>query len=561
MILLLEAPAAHLHDHMSTFDMLESLGFDVTQVTDANASIDYFHMGNQWPEVILMDFGVAEKEVYQAAVSIKTLKNAQHIPIIFLIDAPTMDIISQCLIVGDDYLSKPFSLEELLAKIHVHQKMRQLNRQLEWQNKKLQHSRQTIQTEHAMVENIFSNHFEKHLLRSPTIRYHISPMSVFHGDVLLTAQGPSGNIYIALGDVTGHGLPAAVGAIPAYQSFRTTAQKGMPVGTIAEEMNKAVFQLLPDNMLMALTLLEFNPEANMVTIWSGGMPPLIWTDSNSNIKQRINSIHGPLAMFANHEFSTDVTIIRVDKGDKLYLMTDGVEECRNPNNEMFGESRLLRLFNDHPDDMFNHIIDQLEHFSGDSARDDDITMVEFECAPCETCECVQTLPKAITEAPTLPWQLDVELNAEHLRTMNVVPLVSKMLSNAIGIDIHRDYISTILSELFGNALEHGLLKLDSAMKQDEESFFEYYQLRKKRLTQLESGYIKLNIKFIDNGGDACIHIDIKDSGEGFTPQDEAPNKPPERFGHGINIVRTLCSSVEYLDGGSRVRAIYCLDRG
>ena len=557
MILLLEPHAPQRKGQLSTFEMLESLGFEVTQVTDPEACCAYFDNQSQWPELILMDYDLAEKSVYQAAVSIKTLENAQTLPIIFLLDNPDMSTISQCLLVGDDYLKKPFTLSELLARVHVHQKMRQLNRQLEWQNKKLRHARQLIHSEHDIVGNIFTNYFENQLLNCPTIRYHISPMSVFHGDVLLTAQGPSGNIYIALGDVTGHGLPAAVGSIPAYQSFRTTAQKGMPVGTIAEEMNKAVFQLLPDNMLMALTLIEFNPEANLVSIWSGGMPPLFWTDSEGRLKQLIRSQHGPLAMLGEGEFSTDINVIRVESGDRLYLMTDGVEECRNPQRELFGEARLLQLFEQGHSDTFTHIIEQLDAFKGDSASDDDLTMLELVCAPCEL---VTPLAYSWPQSPRLPWQVEIQLDAEQLRSINVIPLVSKMLSNASGIDIHQDFISTILSELFSNALEHGLLQLDSDMKHDEAGFLEYYSLRKKRLSELQQGQITLRVQLRPDSEGADVEIELKDSGNGFDYQHKAQSGELAGFGHGINLVNTLCDSVAYSEGGSRVKAVYRIQR-
>ena len=47
----------------------------------------------------------------------------------------------------------------------------------------------------------------------------LSPVSIFNGDLLLATRTPSGSLYVMLGDFTGHGLPAAVGAIPVAEVF------------------------------------------------------------------------------------------------------------------------------------------------------------------------------------------------------------------------------------------------------------------------------------------------------------------------------------------------------
>ena len=43
----------------------------------------------------------------------------------------------------------------------------------------------------------------------------LSPATTFNGDILLTAYPPSGHLHVLLGDFTGHGLSATIGALPA----------------------------------------------------------------------------------------------------------------------------------------------------------------------------------------------------------------------------------------------------------------------------------------------------------------------------------------------------------
>ncbi|MGK0442036.1 MAG: serine phosphatase RsbU (regulator of sigma subunit) [Pseudohongiellaceae bacterium] len=200
-------------------------------------------------------------------------------------------------------------------------------------------------------------------ITNPNIRYHMSPVSVFNGDVLLTADGPSNNSYLLIGDATGHGLPAAVGVIPIYSAFRTMAAKGLTVGTIAAEINKSLLQLLPDHMMLAAAILQINTHSNQLLIWSGGLPNLIIADQKGAIKQQISAFHPPLAGVDDAEFSQNLQVYDLEKNDKIYLFTDGIEESYNSDQEMFGEQRLHEMFNGDGGDIFTRILEDHARFT------------------------------------------------------------------------------------------------------------------------------------------------------------------------------------------------------
>ena len=144
-----------------------------------------------------------------------------------------------------------------------------------------------------------------------------------------------------------------------------------------------------------------------------------------------------------------------------------------------------------------------------------------------------------------------------MRSAEPIPQIVRLLSNATGVRVHEDFISTILSEFYGNALEHGLLKLDSNMKNDEDGFFAYYQARRERLAQLEQGSITLSLDYKNTPTGPTIAIKVSDSGDGFD-YEALESKDDDSFGRGVNIIEHLCEDVEYSDGGSTVSAIYRL---
>ncbi len=63
------------------------------------------------------------------------------------------------------------------------------------------------------------------------------------------------------------------------------------------------------------------------------------------------------------------------------------------------------------------------------------------------------------------WQVVLELGPEVLRTLDPLPLLVQRLMEIEELRTHREYLSLILAELFSNVLEHGLLGLDTTLKQ------------------------------------------------------------------------------------------------
>ena len=507
------------------------------------------------PGMIIISHHLANDDAYVAADQFKQVINSAHVAMLFLTHSTEQETLQQCLEVGDDYILKPIAATDVIAKIRIHLRTINLHQQLKQQISAYSQAQLTTNNEHRIVENIFNHQFKSHMSQADNLRYHLSPLSVFNGDVLLTAKGPSGNLYIAIGDVTGHGLPAAVGAMPVYSTFRTMAGKGLGVGVIAAEMNNALRSLLPDNMMLAAVIMEYNPSELNLTVWSGGMPPMIIENGKGVIRTHIEPKHSPLAMLESYEFSQDVDIYAVNVGERAYLYTDGVEESRNVSNEMFGQERLESLF-DGSDNIFDSIVTTLEQFTANTAQDDDITLVELTFnAPVLTDIDEVISNRDIQHA--LPWHWSMHLTPDDMRKAEPVPQIVKLINGAVGLSPHQDYISTILSELYNNALDHGLLQLDSNIKASEDGFFEYYQLRSERLSALNKGYINLNIDYLPGDIRGYLTITLKDSGSGFdyfSPQ----SSDDDTFGRGVDIIGHFCERIEYSEGGSKVIATYSI---
>ena len=79
----------------------------------------------------------------------------------------------------------------------------------------------------------------------------------------------------------------------------------------------------------------------------------------------------------------------------------------------------------------------------------------------------------------------------------------------------RALLGTIVSELYCNALEHGVLGLDSRCKRDAEGFERYVAARDEKLARLQHGWVRIGLNCSYRAQDGIATIRVDDSGAGF----------------------------------------------
>jgi len=143
----------------------------------------------------------------------------------------------------------------------------------------------------------------------------------------------------------------------------------------------------------------------------------------------------------------------------------------------------------------------------------------------------------------------LRLRGRTLATVDPVPLIMSQLKELRGANCQQSAVFTVLSELYVNALDHGVLELDSKLKQGPAGFEIYFGERARRLAALSAGQVEIALAA---QGDR-LTIRIADSGRGFDSARQAPAAGPlAPFGRGIPLVRALCGEVVYERNGASV---------
>ncbi len=534
--------------------ILEDNGHEVIEAADGKEGVEQFKAYQ--PDLVLMDVLMPVMDGVEATKQIRSHLGNTHVPIIFLTALSDDASLTKCLEVGgDDFISKPINEQVLKAKINAHSRIKELNEQLSKQNIELTRLHQLTQQEHIIAKKVFETAFSASLLDSSNIRHYISPAANFNGDLLLTAISPSGSLYGLVADFTGHGLPAAIGALPLSKAFFDAASRGDSVSSIAKELNHDLGEFLPDNMFAAAAIAEMNANGSRLTIWMGGMPDALLTNPDGKLKQTIQSRHMPLGILENDEFERDCYVINVDPGDRLYFYTDGIPEALNSDGIMYGEKRLLEHFNGRAADPFDSLIQDNISFTGAQSQADDITILELICKPVETCPYPR--PQDLALSQIIPWNFSTTLTVDELKSCtSPISKIVDFIGNDNVLGSHTDYIFTILTELYSNALEHGILGLSSEIKKTDDGYLEYYEQRKVRLKELQEGQIQVSLSFRRQSEEGILAITMIDSGKGFAFDTKPTTNEHDSCGRGLSLIKSLCHWAEYSENGSRVDLEY-----
>lgn len=541
--------------------ILDKQGFNVLQADDGWQAVEVFK--RERPDLILMDIKMPNMDGYEATRRIKAISGELFVPVIFLTATSDSEGLAKCIESGgDDFLTKPYNNVLLKARIDALLRIRELYNTVQSQRNELASHQKRLERERHLASRLFNNIVETGSLDLPNIKSLLSPMSLFSGDILLVAPKPSGGLHVLLGDFTGHGLAAATGALPVSSVFYGMTAKGYSVAEIVAEINEKLKAILPVDMFLAACLVEMNPTSHTLSVWNGGIPPVMIYGTEQKITRIIEPRHLPLGIVSNDELNTRVDVVELHEGERVYIYSDGVTETVSPHGEIFGRERLENVFenNQKPDELFSEIYNSLKIFQAGGEQQDDVALIELQYQQ-ELLESMLNLEDTLDSTAILPatgWSLAMELEADIMRHFDPLPLLIKAVTDMQGLRKQRQQLYTIFSELFSNALEHGVLDLSSAMKETSDGFAHYYREREKRLRELKDGKINIEIHHTPKGEGGELVVRFQDSGKGydFHSDQEALENNLGNCGRGIQLLQSLCDEVIRDGKGNIVEVVY-----
>jgi two-component system, HptB-dependent secretion and biofilm response regulator len=539
--------------------IIQNQGHIPLLAVDGAEAIDLFN--NNKPDIILLDALMPNVDGFETARYVKKHSGDNFVPIIFLTSLQEADSLAQCLEAGgDDFLTKPYNSVILKAKLNAFRRMLKMHVTLQHQRDQIADNNERLIHEQEVAKRTFDKIAHEGSLHAHNIQYNMSPMAVFNGDVLLAAIRPNGNLSMLLGDFTGHGLAAAIGAMPLSQTFYSMVGKGFLIKDIVIELNRKLKEILPVDVFCCASMIDMDFRAKIVEVWNGGMPENFLYRPHEKSIITIPSRHLALGILAPEKFNPTTDIYPMSNGDRIYMWSDGIIESTNQHNEMLGEKRLRAIFesNVNPELLFTEINDTLEVFIGNAEIADDLSIAEIMMIDQEEFEAMTPKNTRPIEAIPMDWGFSYIVRPISLRTADPLPLLQKILVDLPGLRLKSGELFTVLSELYSNALEHGVLGLESEMKSTPQGFATYYAERIKRLNALDHGFIRFELDCKTGSSGMQLYLRVIDSGNGFDYKNYMYNHVGKAnySGRGLMLINSICSSVEYFDKGNEVLVMF-----
>ena len=159
------------------------------------------------------------------------------------------------------------------------------------------------------------------------------------------------------------------------------------------------------------------------------------------------------------------------------------------------------------------------------------------------------------------WFFEIRLGASELGRVDVIPLLLHVVSQFHLTRECSEKLFIILSELFNNALDHGVLRLDSQLKQSPDGMETWLLMREQRLAALEEGEVSLAVEQFVEHGQIWLRLTCKDTGPGFDVgktlnrmKHRHANGQPDMlpYGRGLLLIQSLTHSIDYNAEGNRV---------
>jgi phosphoserine phosphatase RsbU/P len=210
------------------------------------------------------------------------------------------------------------------------------------------------------------------------------PANDVGGDLVdFVPMGPDA-VALALGDVSGKGLGAALLMAKLQATFRAYIGEGGERGGLAGVGAKVNGLLCRDglaNRFATLLLMHVNKEDGSVRLLNAGhMPPLLLSGGEVNRLPPVAPLMGVLPSAAYVEQQMDLS-----EGDLLVAYSDGLTEAMNGKDEFFGEERLMQLMQTlsglSARDAGRAILKAVDTFIGDERPSDDLSLVLLRRAP------------------------------------------------------------------------------------------------------------------------------------------------------------------------------------
>lgn len=222
------------------------------------------------------------------------------------------------------------------------------------------------------------------------IAFHTRPQNSVAGDYYdafypLNDQEQGGKLFLAIADVAGKSIPAALLMATFQASLHTIARAAVPLEELVLRINRYACAHSLDGMRFTTAVLaEYDPAAKRLTYVNAGHNAPILRRHNASVNSGIERLEvGGMPFGISADARYEKGYVELAPQDLLILFTDGVVEAFNSSGEEFSDARWMATIRKVPDGdaqrSLQFLLQRVDEFVGVTKQSDDITCLVLRC--------------------------------------------------------------------------------------------------------------------------------------------------------------------------------------
>ncbi|KFK93819.1 response regulator [Serratia sp. Ag1] len=336
--------------------MLAKWGFSVFEAEDGECALRLLEQ--QPVHIVISDWEMPVMDGVELCQAIRKSDFGHYIYVILVTARQSLDDLLTGMEAGaDDFLSKPVNQSQLRARLHAAERVLLLENTLAARNEKISSAYRQIESDLQAAAKIQHSVLPAHNLSLAGFEadWMFLPSAYVSGDLLNYFSLDERHIAFFSVDVAGHGVSAAMLSLAVSREFMTgrissqllisqnEAGESTPVAPhqVVAELNQR-FCLDNDEVFSYYTLIYgvIDTTNGQGTLCQAGHPTPFVIGSGGEL-QAVGQGGMPVGLFPDAEYQDSHFTLGV--GDRLYLYSDGITECENHQQELYGEERLQQL--------------------------------------------------------------------------------------------------------------------------------------------------------------------------------------------------------------------------
>ena len=250
----------------------------------------------------------------------------------------------------------------------------------------------SIENEYLLGQSLEKERFEKELALAAAIQQKIIPESLpmiggyqiaginipsreVGGDYYDCIDIGEGKYALIMADVAGKGISAALLVNTLNAALYSYLEFNLPLTELADKLNKLIYKSSPPDKYITFFIAVLDAKSGTLNIVNAGHNPALLLRKDGRLEQIEAGGIGLGMLDLGLPYSGQS--LKIEKGDKLFLYTDGIPEAMNLNDEEYSDERMIDFFKKHsdqnPQEFIRRMVEDVKNYVGEAEQSDDIT--------------------------------------------------------------------------------------------------------------------------------------------------------------------------------------------